>query len=167
MGKTGLYERFRIKKVHVPEKILHVTQEHLRTHERVGNEGMVLWTGIKSNRDAFVKTCIHPVQQCTAVSFDIPLDENQRINTLLKQSNEVIIAQVHSHPGSAFHSSRDDGMPITFTIGLFSLVVPNFCKKDLKDLSELSIWEHIGKGNWQEIKHKEVAERFRIIREGD
>lgn len=165
MEYKALYEKFRIERVHVPITILFETQAHLKTHGRVGHEGMVLWTGIKSEGEAFVKTCIHPVQKGTAASFDIPLDEAQRINILLSKSNEVLIAQVHSHPGVAFHSSRDDAMPITFTVGFFSLVVPNFCNKDLEDLSGLSVWEYTGEGNWQEISHKEVSERFKIIKD--
>jgi hypothetical protein len=34
--------------------------------------------------------------------------------------------QVHTHPGSTFHSSRDDGMALIYVPGFLSLVIPNF-----------------------------------------
>ena len=151
MKNNILYEKFKATKVHVTSKILFETQEHIRKHSLYGHEGMVLWSGVKTHGEALVRTCIHPSQQCTAVSYDIPLEETQRVNVLLEQLKEVLIAQIHSHPGSAFHSHRDDAMPFTFKLGFFSLVIPNFCNNDLKNLLGLSVWEYTGEGKWQEL----------------
>lgn len=124
---------------------------------------MVLWSGIRlAENKAMVKSCIHPQQYCTPVSFDVPLDESQRINALLEHRKEVIIAQVHTHPGGAFHSGTDDNFPVTFIVGLFSIVVPNFCRDRLRALWQCRIWEHIGLGKWQELKFDGIKERFII-----
>ena len=159
-----LYKRFSNKKIFVPLDIVNETHQYLRNHGKLGHEGMVLWSGIKMNSEATVKTCIHPRQKCSAVSYDIPLEESQTINRILAEKHEVIIAQVHSHPGSAFHSSRDDAMPFTYSIGFLSLVVPNFCDQQLLDLSDISIWEHIGSGNWSELSKANIDDRLVLLK---
>jgi len=161
----NLFGKFKLHKVFVPQYILCQTEEHLREHGSRGEEGMVLWSGIKLEKNkAIIKSCTHPQQYCTPVSFDVPLDESQRINVLLEQRKEVIIAQVHTHPGGAFHSGIDDNFPITFIVGFFSIVVPDFCKSGLRNLLQCGVWEHIGLGKWQELKIDEIKERFIINR---
>ncbi len=160
MIKHDLYQKFAMKKILIPLSILKETQAFLRGHGQLGHEGMVLWTGEKNGHEATVKSCIHPRQKCTAVSYDIPLEESQTINKMLSEKREVIIAQVHSHPGAAFHSSRDDAMPFTYSIGFLSLVVPDFCDRQLLGCSDFRIWEHIGSGNWIELSKNDIHDRL-------
>ena len=159
-----LYKKFRLHKVFIPRYILLDTGKYLMEHGLNRKEGMVLWSGIKlKNNMATIKSCIHPQQYCTPISFEVSLDESQRVNVHLENKKEVIIAQVHSHPSIAFHSVTDDNFPFTFTIGLFSIVVPNFCKNGLRNLLRCRIWEHIGLGKWKEQKPCEIEERFIIF----
>ncbi len=161
--KSDLYQKFRLRKIYVPTNILRETEAYLRKHGRKGCEGMVLWSGVKHiNNEANIKSCIHPQQDCTAISYWVPLEESQKINIILEHKEEVVIAQVHSHPGVAFHSSTDDRFPATFTIGFFSIVVPEFCRNRLTFLSECEIWEHIGLGKWRKLSIKEINEKFCI-----
>lgn len=162
-NNQNLYRKFKLRKVFIPQYILRQTEKHLREHGSRGHEGMVLWSGIKLKKNkAIIKSCIHPEQYCTPTSFDVSLDESQRINVLLEQKKEVIIAQVHTHPSGAFHSGTDDNFPVTFIVGLFSIVVPDFCKGKLRNLLQCRIWEHIGLGKWQEVKIDEIKKRFII-----
>lgn len=164
-NNQNLYRKFRLNKVFIPQYILRETEEYLRKHGLRGHEGMVLWSGIRLEKHtAIIKNCIHPQQYSTPISFDVPLYESQRINILLEQRKEVIISQVHTHPGGAFHSHTDDNFPVTFIIGLFSIVVPDFCKSGLRNLLQCSTWEHIGLGKWKELKFNEIKERFIIIK---
>lgn len=163
MSCKNLYDKFSLYKVFVPKPILHSTEGYLRKHGSLCQEGMVLWSGVKTRGNiGIIKSCIHPQQYCTAASFDVPLDESQRINRLLEQKGESIIAQVHSHPGQAFHSDTDDRFPVTFTVGLFSIVVPWFCGQRLTNISQCKVWEHVGVGRWRELKTKDIKERFII-----
>lgn len=158
-----LFGKFRHHKVFIPQYILRETEEHLQEHGSRGEEGIVLWSGIRLEKNkAVIKSCIHPQQYCTPVSFDVPLDESQRINVLLEQRKEIIITQVHTHPCGAFHSQTDDDFPVTFIVGFFSIVVPNFCKDKLGTLQKCRIWEHIGFGRWRELESEEIKERFII-----
>lgn len=58
--------------------------------------------------------------------------------------------QVHTHPGSTFHSSRDDGMALIYVPGFLSLVIPNFgLGEPSLDDSYLAVLDESGR--WQEI----------------
>ncbi len=40
MKNKKLYEKFKIQRIHVPITVLFETQKHLRTHGRIGHEGL-------------------------------------------------------------------------------------------------------------------------------
>jgi proteasome lid subunit RPN8/RPN11 len=44
----------------------------------------------------------------------------------LAASKQRVSAQVHTHPGSAFHSATDDKWPIVSQADFVSIVIPNF-----------------------------------------
>lgn len=161
--KSELYKKFRLKKINIPKNILSETEHYLKEHGDRGCEGMVLWSGVKhGNNEASIRSCLHPLQKCTAIDYWVPIEESQKVNIILEQKKEVIIAQVHSHPRTAFHSAIDDRFPATFIVGFFSIVVPEFCRGGLKRLSDCEILEHIGLGKWRKLTVNEVNERFFI-----
>lgn len=154
-----------IRRVYVPKYLLRKTGSYLKFHGLQGNEGMVFWSGcLLHKHDAWIRHCIYPRQKTTPVSVEINLDEIQKINIMLCAQKEFLFAQVHSHPGQAFHSSIDDNYPITFKPGFFSIVIPFFCKKHLRFL-KYKIWEYKGFGKWHKLGPEEVKARFIISRE--
>jgi proteasome lid subunit RPN8/RPN11 len=46
----------------------------------------------------------------------------------LRSERLMIVAQVHSHPGDAFHSEADDEWAIVRHEGAYSIVVPRFAR---------------------------------------
>jgi hypothetical protein len=108
----------------VPPQVIAETQLHLRAHGTRGEEGVVLWRGLVS--PPRVSGAVVPLQDCSVGRFRVPLEERQRITRELAGTAEVIVAQVHSHPGHAFHSSIDDAEAIPRRPGALSLVVPDF-----------------------------------------
>ena len=64
--------------------------------------------------------------------------ELPRLNVLLHERNLTLVAQLHSHPTNAYHSSTDDTYPIVTRAGRISLVVPDFAlQQDLITLKWL------------------------------
>jgi hypothetical protein len=58
-------------------------------------------------------------------------DALHRLNVWLYEHGQVLGAQVHAHPTDAYHSDTDDTFPIVTALGGLSLVVPDFCRRDL------------------------------------
>jgi hypothetical protein len=45
---------------------------------------------------------------------------------LVHSHDELVLCQLHTHPGDAFHSSADDQGAFTDEVGFLSLVLPSF-----------------------------------------
>lgn len=71
-------------------------------------------------------------------------------NKFFYSRHEMLVAQVHSHPTVAFHSSTDDLMPLATTEGSLSLVVPNFGHVSEKDLIDCELYR-LTNGEWVHI----------------
>ena len=61
------------------------------------------------------------------------------LNVWLYEAQQVIGAQVHSHPVEAFHSEIDDTYPIATLDGSLSIVLPSFGRSGFgsKDIARL------------------------------
>ena len=133
LDNSGFYKEERIcirlhsvKQLRIPRAIIAETELHLQRHALVSEEGMVVWSGVVEKDTRIVRTCLHPRQRCTVVGVDVPIEESQRINGVLNERGETLLAQVHSHPGGVFHSNTDNNFAVTFTLGFVSIVVPFF-----------------------------------------
>jgi proteasome lid subunit RPN8/RPN11 len=151
-----------VKQLRIPRPIIDETEFYLKKHALLNEEGMVIWSGIMQRGCKIVRRCLHPRQFCTALGVDIPVEEAQRINEVLYEKGEVLLAQVHSHPGGAFHSHTDNNFAITFTLGFISIVVPFFGQIGLSDLDRCGIWIHEGYGKWRRLSEEEVKKTLAI-----
>ena len=80
----------------------------------------------------------------------------------LRSNGEFLFAQVHSHPGIAFHSDDDCNEAISYKKGFISIVVPDY-GQNMNGLDVCAIFEYVGNGIWDELSTKIVNERFTII----
>jgi hypothetical protein len=96
-----------------------------------GFEAFVIWGGRWSAPDTIgVTTAYLPTQtpHQTPEGLAVTLDGDALFaaNMSMYQRDEILVAQVHSHPTDAFHSELDDAMPIVTMRGALSGVVPDF-----------------------------------------
>lgn len=112
--------------VRVPSAIIAETLEALR---EAGNcERVVLWFGVRDERGVRVDTVQTPVQEAARDYFSVPRDSILEICRRVAESGGMVAAQVHTHPGAAFHSAADDRWAIVRHEGALSLVVPRFAQ---------------------------------------
>jgi proteasome lid subunit RPN8/RPN11 len=112
--------------VEITSKIIHETVASLRaspTKERV-----VLWLGQRQEGLVRIHEVHLPIQETEADYFRIPPEGMSALFAYLRPRRWMIAAQVHTHPGRAFHSSADDRWAIVRHEGALSLVVPWFCQ---------------------------------------
>lgn len=102
---------------------------------------------------------IHPRHSRSAVATEVALDDLTRIWTELSATNKRIVCQVHTHPGSAFHSSRDDELPVVHSNGFLSLVLPAFGQTGLVG-AHLAVYK--GGGRFSSVPGDELSEFFDI-----
>jgi proteasome lid subunit RPN8/RPN11 len=118
-------------------------------------ERVVLWLASASSvREPIVITEVHEPQQITDIDFfKIPPESMRALMAYLRASRLKIVAQVHSHPGKAFHSKADDKWAIVRHLGALSIVLPkfarnttpkNFCEQaKTYELSPENAWVHV------------------------
>jgi len=87
-------------------------------------ECAVYWLG--PSVDSIVDGVEHPIHERLAFGYAVDdkwlTDFWKRLRALCRS----VKAQVHTHPGRAFHSATDDQWPIVSQAGFLSIVIPDF-----------------------------------------
>ena len=146
----------------VPQDILTESVDLLRLLSAGVREAVVLWTGIERTSTAEVRRVLVPRQVVSRRGFEVPLEERLEIAQRLAQSGEKLLAQLHTHPGAAFHSMADDRLALPRHTGAVSIVVADFAAAWDGDLMNVSVNRHLGAGKWSELSSQEVARLFEV-----
>jgi hypothetical protein len=88
---------------------------------------------------------IHPNHRATAVWTEVDQEELGRVWDELRSTGRMIVCQVHTHPGAAFHSGTDDNYPVIHSAGFLSVVLPEYADGELNG-AHLAIYQ--GGGRW-------------------
>ncbi|WP_071074436.1 Mov34/MPN/PAD-1 family protein [Mesorhizobium sp. LCM 4577] len=151
--------------VALPQLCVSKIQAHLRAVGQQGYEGMALWAGVQRERHFEVTEAIIPQQRhirtSDGVCVIVPAEELHRLNVLLYKRNLKLLAQVHSHPGRAYHSTTDDAYAVATTVGCLSLVVPNFAREAF-DLTRVAAYRLDSEANWAELSSAALARLITI-----
>lgn len=156
-----------ISKWVIPKGIVRETISAVRSKGNEGYELFVFWAGKKNDLHTFeVNELIIPGQKAYKSALgawvDIPGEELNRLNLFLYKHKLSMPIQVHSHPGSAYHSQRDNDKSILIFPGSISMVIPNFGKKPFQSFSDWAIYQLSRNDGWKSISPQEVAALFEI-----
>lgn len=149
----------------VPRICVDELHAHLRKVGRQGHEGLGLWVGRQDGPHFQVHRTIIPAQRhirtADGVCVMIGPEELHRLNVWLYRERLALVAQIHSHPGRAYHSSTDDEYAIATTIGCLSLVVADFARAPF-DLTKIASYRLEGAGIWRPLPAGEVTRMISI-----
>lgn len=148
--------------IQVPLMAADEANEFLRFAGTRGCEGFALWVGKREGSFFYVKETVIPAQTGhvteNGVCVSVGPDELHRLNVWLYTNKMNIIAQLHSHPGSAYHSETDDAFPIATTAGSLSLVIPDFARFPFSlskcagyRLTEQGVWSAMSSGQLKKL----------------
>ena len=113
--------------LHCPAALVDDTLRELRAGGRDGVERVVFWLGHRSDTgDAAIAEIHVPQQEAAEDYFRIPPAAMIAFMSHLRRRRLVLLAQVHSHPGEAFHSHADDRWAVVRHESGLSIVVPEF-----------------------------------------
>lgn len=133
----------------VPKGILEQTFAHFRACGRGRAECVTWWVGSRADVGA-VAEVVHPLHTASAGGYDIDGPWQNEFWLRLAKDGLELRAQIHTHPGSAFHSSRDDSMAAVQTAGFLSLVIPEFGLGQAS-LNGAHLAERAPDGKWQAV----------------
>ena len=153
-----------VRRFLIPSSIIDDTLQFLRRVGSEGFEGFVLWSGERVDNGSFLfRTSIIPTQHAMMTDNGLLVTVDGKalfeVNRAVHERNEILAAQIHSHPTDAYHSSTDDSFPLVTLVGALSIVIPDFAAHAPRDierwawyrLSKRAKWEEAGKTTEIEI----------------
>lgn len=111
-----------------PGAILETTISILRRAGGEEQEAMLLWLASADSSELSVVETYVPEQIAGRCWFEVPPSAMRALMGHLRLNRLRAVAQVHSHPGRAFHSDADDEWAIVRHEGALSIVVPDFAE---------------------------------------
>lgn len=142
----------------VPSRVIDETWRALRDYAEERNEGFVLWLGQLQDAEAVVDTAFVPPQESVqseeGVGYFVTTETLFGLNVRLSETKLKLLAQVHSHPGRAYHSTTDDAYAVVTTEGGFSIVVPDFAA-DEPSPSRCAVYRLQG-ARWRQLTSRDV-----------
>jgi proteasome lid subunit RPN8/RPN11 len=96
------------------------------------------------------------------VAVTVTGDELFRMNVWLHKNRCTLVAQLHSHPGSAYHSETDDGYSIMTQSGGLSIVVPNFARAPFS-LRSVAVYRLDDEGEWRQLDATEAMALIKVL----
>lgn len=154
-----------VTEITVSKSCVDTVYSHLRRSGREGYEGLALWVGHQDGGRFQVTRAIVPeqIQRRTpdGVCVILASDALHKLNVLLYKEKLTLLAQIHSHPGRAYHSSTDDAYAVATTVGCLSIVVPNFGRQDF-DPSQVATYRLSADARWVEVPGQQARQLIRV-----
>ena len=152
-----------VSQFEMPQSALETARGYLMEAGRKACEAFVLFSGVASPTTAVVRSVVYPPQKPVSdgsggVGVYVTGQSLFEIARWAARRNQILLGQMHSHPGRAFHSRTDDAYPLVSLPGAFSVVVPNFCRVPI-DLSRCACYRCLG-GKWILVSPVQL---FRVV----
>ncbi len=164
MRPLGAVRLNQINRVHIDADVVRATLEVLQRFGAEHLEGLVLWLGDVEADRAHVLQAMVPEQEAISseegVGYFVSGETLFKLNQSLSTSGLRLIAQIHSHPGEAYHSDADDRYAIVTADGGLSLVVPDFGKAPA-DPTAWAVYR-LSNGQWQELSSQQARTLLRV-----
>lgn len=147
----------------IPQRLLEQTFQYLCRYGTCRSEGLAYWAGsIGASSENVVQVLLLINHRPQGPRVEVTGQEVRLVLRALRRLDLKLLAQVHSHPGEAFHSYGDDEHATSFHPGFLSVVVPDLGQTQ-PTLESCALYEyHEG---FRHLSQQEVRERLRILPE--
>lgn len=128
-------------RLYLPAVIWEESLQALRRYGGYEAEGLVFWGGVIGGAGETLVTSLLVLNHAPQGAAVRPTPEAMRaVLRTLQARDEKMVAQVHSHPGAAFHSPGDNQRPASSHPGYISIVVPRF-GQGVYSLADCAVYE--------------------------
>ena len=107
-------------------QVVDATLTEMSVGAKRSTEALALWLGKTRGQEIDVVEAYVPDYEAAVDWFHIPRSSMRSLMSHLRERRLQVCAQVHSHPGRAFHSVADDKWAVVRHVGALSLVLPTF-----------------------------------------
>lgn len=154
----------RIEQFTLPSALIPATVDWLRKEGQFRVESIAYWAGSIGVQGARITDLIVPSGpgvQRHPLQVRVSDRTMASICALVEPPDRVLLVQVHTHRGEAFHSDTDDQYSLN-TPGLVSIVIPHFAKEGGERWNQWGFHECIDHAVFRRMSTAEVSERFLI-----
>lgn len=155
-------------RLHVPDGVWALTLDYVRDFAKYESERLLLWSGvIDATGEALVRTVIAPVHEPLGPRVVVDSRTWRGVLEALRRQDQMLLAQVHSHPGDAFHSHGDDERPAEHSDGFLSIVIPNY-GRGVQRPADCAVFEYVitgSGGDFYEVPSRDIPRRVLIEHE--
>lgn len=150
-----------VRRLFVPAGTASATGSYLIERGRLGLEGFALWAGVCDSAGSAAALALW-VPESEEFGTGLAIRERSMVDfaQMLNRSGWRLLAQVHSHPGQAFHSAVDERYPASGRDGFLSVVFARF--GTVAGIDGIVVYERAGAA-WRVWNAAETAERIVVI----
>lgn len=150
--------------IRITKRGVGLTLEYLQDAGRRNSECVVLWLGRRLTDSIEVEQVWLPPHRAGRLYFEFNEAAMTAMMAKLRKERQMIVAQVHSHPEEAFHSSADDDWAVIRHEGALSLVVPYFAGRTNVETfaRDLAAFVLNSSNCWAEIEPANLDQYLRI-----
>jgi hypothetical protein len=145
--------------VRLRSEVLEQAFGHLRRCGAGRRECVVYLTSSLAEPD-LIDRVQHPAHRASAVEYEVALPVIAELFTEMLRARRCVRAQMHTHPGPAYHSPRDNDFALVSTPGYLSIVLPNFAQGPV-NLNGAFIAERTPEGGWASVQPSDYVEILR------
>ncbi len=147
-----------------PAVLVDATLKALREGGQIGVERVVFWLGHRMPAGPLTSEIYVPVQEAEEDYFRIPPQGMVDLMNHLRSRRLVLLVQVHSHPGKAFHSKADDRWAVVRHEGALSIVVPKFASTTTVTNFEkdAAVFRLAGDDRWVHVSADDLSTFLRL-----
>lgn len=131
-----------IQKIIIPKSIISETFNFLRCHGKNGKEAHAILAGLEQNKIFKITRTLFPKQNNDTYTYEVLDGEDHEINVQMYELKIVAIAQIHTHPANAYHSSIDDEGSSLVIPGSFSIVIPDYGYIDNMNIDNWAVYRY-------------------------
>lgn len=142
----------------LPENVLRATLTELKRLSGGQREAFVVWGGRVDEHDPTrlqITSALVPAQTATSTRDGLLVvvegDALFAVNRRLYERSELLVGQVHTHPGHAYHSETDDDFPLVTLTGGVSLVVHDFARHGMRQRDQWAWYRLRDLGQWERL----------------
>jgi hypothetical protein len=154
--------------IRIPQPIWRAALETMRGYGRLGHEdgrrgseGLVYLAGVVANQEMVVTGLYRLDHEAEGDRVIVTPEQSRWLLRTLRERDEKLFGQLHSHRGIAGHSYGDDLHATSFHEGFISIVAPDF-GDGVEDPGECAVLEYRN-GGFEDLDGHELDARLRVV----
>jgi proteasome lid subunit RPN8/RPN11 len=152
-----------LERLVLPSAVLDITRRHLQAHGAVQEEGALCWAGTPAGPTALVTSALLFTATGDGGGIHVSSAQSSLLYAHCHSRGLTLLAQVHSHPGRAYHSHPDQQLPHSAEVGFLSIVVPYFGHCAFDRFGSWAVFEQVAYERWREWSLAEKGRRMQVL----